>query len=106
MYRKKLNETHKAALKKFLIGHKCSEKTRKKMSLNNGMLNKKHKETSKLKMRRNSPYNKKVLCIETGKIYSSASEAYRQTGIHNVCISLACRGTYKTAGKLHWSFCE
>jgi len=106
MYKKKLSEQHKAALKSFLIGHKCSEETKRKMSLNNGMLNKKHKEASKSNMRKNSPFNKKVLCIETGKIYNSVKEAYRLTGVLNVCISLACRGVHKTAGKLHWSFCE
>jgi group I intron endonuclease len=106
MYGKKLSKEHKRSLMNFLVGHKCSEDTKKKMSLNNGMLNKKHNKSSKLKMRKNSPINKKVICIETNKIYSSAREAYRQTKISNVCIGLACRGIYKTAGKLHWSFYE
>lgn len=106
MYGKKLSEDHKNSLMNFLVGHKCSEETRKKMSLNNGMLHRKHKKISKIKMRKNNPENKKVICIETNKIYVSAKEAYRQTKISNVCIGMACRGIYKTAGKLHWRFYE
>ena len=47
---------------------------------------------------------KKVLCIETGEIYSSTREAQRQTGIPHNSISRACSGTRCTAGKLHWEY--
>ena len=47
---------------------------------------------------------KKVLCVETGEVYCSIREAYRQTGIHYNCISRACNGTRETAGKLHWKY--
>ena len=54
--------------------------------------------------------SKKVICIETGVIYPSASEASRQTGISQGNISSVCRGERKSAGKdaqgnkLHWKF--
>ena len=48
--------------------------------------------------------SKPVRCIETGIIYSSASEAERQTGIHNASINHCCNSRYKTAGGFHWEF--
>ena len=48
---------------------------------------------------------KKVLCIETGKVYDSMMKAERQTGINCSSISQCCNGKYKTAGGFHWCFC-
>ena len=45
---------------------------------------------------------KRVLCVETGVIYDSISEAQNITGINN--ISLATRKVGRTAGKLHWRY--
>ena len=46
----------------------------------------------------------KVQCIETKKIYNSASEAFRDTGVAVCNILRVCRGERKSAGKLHWRF--
>ena len=57
----------------------------------------------------------KVLCVETGKIYPSASEAARQTGLSQGTISNVCRGakvkdsrgnyyTVQTTGGYHWKY--
>lgn len=57
----------------------------------------------------------KVLCIETGIIYPSASEAARQTGLSQGTISNVCRGarvkdsrgnyyTVQTTGGYHWKY--
>lgn len=49
---------------------------------------------------------KSVICIETGIIYESASEAARQLKIKNH-ISEVCCGKRKTCGGYHWKFiCE
>lgn len=48
--------------------------------------------------------SKKVKCIETGKIYLSAQEAGRQTGLDNSGISKCCRGTYKKCGGFKWCY--
>lgn len=50
--------------------------------------------------------SKKVLCVETGVIYSSIIEAYRQTGIGQKEIINVCKGKphYKTAGGYHWKY--
>lgn len=49
---------------------------------------------------------KRVLCVETGVIYSSTREAARQTGIDQSSISKACRGIQKTAGGYHWKYID
>lgn len=48
--------------------------------------------------------SKRVLCDETGKIYSSSGEAMRNTGICARNIRSACSGKYKTAGGYHWEW--
>lgn len=45
-----------------------------------------------------------VQCIETQKIYDSASAASRDTGVATCNILRVCRGERKSAGKLHWRF--
>ena len=48
-------------------------------------------------------YNgKKVMCIQTNKIYQSLQQVKRITGINH--ISDCCNGKRKTAGKFHWKF--
>lgn len=42
---------------------------------------------------------KKVLLVNTGEIFPSASEAGRQYNINASCISACCRGVRKSAGK-------
>ena len=51
---------------------------------------------------------KKVLCVETGKVFESTREAERQTGIYHNSISAVCKGRkhYKTAGGFHWQYYE
>ena len=52
-------------------------------------------------------HGKKVICVETGEIFYGLKEASRQinlkqnTHITSGNISSCCKGTRKTAGKLH-----
>lgn len=72
-------------------GIKCSEETRKKLS-----------ESNKGRIATNK---KKVLCIETGIIYPSLSEAAKENGIKYPCnISFACNGKIKSCGGFHWRY--
>ena len=48
--------------------------------------------------------SKPVLCVETGKVFQSISEAYRQTGANRVNISKVLSGKRKTAGGFHWQY--
>lgn len=67
----------------------------------------KHKETAnKNLIEANKKRSKKILCIETGIIYESASEAARQNNLSQGNISSVCRGERKTTGKMHWKYIE
>lgn len=48
---------------------------------------------------------KRVVCVETGKEYSSIREAWRYTGIHWTCIAKALgkKEGRTTAGGFHWT---
>ena len=46
-----------------------------------------------------------VVCIETGEMFPSASEAARKTGIHQSSISRCCRKGGGRAGNLQWIYC-
>lgn len=54
----------------------------------------------------NTKKSKKVKCIDTGKIYPSASEVQRQLGFAKSNICNCCRGKYKQAYGYHWSYVE
>lgn len=58
----------------------------------------------KYKIGRTGTFKHAVKCVETGKIYTSCKEAYRNTGIHPSGISLVCKGIRKTAGNMRWIF--
>lgn len=48
--------------------------------------------------------SKKVLCVETNKIYNSMKEAERDLGCDHSHISAVCRGKRKTCGGYHWKY--
>ena len=48
--------------------------------------------------------SKRVMCIETGKIYPSLSEIKRQLGFAQSNISSACTGKYKQVYGFHWKY--
>ena len=48
--------------------------------------------------------HKRVLCVETGVIYLSASCAASFVGVTRSRISACCRGRQKTAGGYHWEY--
>jgi hypothetical protein len=47
---------------------------------------------------------KKVQCIETGKVYDSGAKAAEALGLQKSKISLVCNGKRKTTGGFHWCF--
>lgn len=75
---------------------------------NNAFYGKTHTKEVKEKLRKahlgkpNIACSKKVICIETGIIYPSISEAKRKTNI--LAISRTCLGITKTAGGYHWQY--
>jgi hypothetical protein len=55
-------------------------------------------------LKSNEVCSKKTLCIETGIIYKSCSEAARQLGISSKNISRVCIGKRKSTGGYHWKY--
>lgn len=51
-------------------------------------------------------FSKKVICIETGKIYPSTHQVERELGFANSHISSACLGKLKSAYGFHWRYTE
>lgn len=49
---------------------------------------------------------KAVICIETGILYSSVTEAAESIGIAKSAIANAARGVRKTSGGYHWEYVE
>lgn len=49
-------------------------------------------------------YHKEVLCVETGELFYSASEAERIMGFYEGTIRRVCRKERKTAGGYHWEY--
>lgn len=53
---------------------------------------------------RNEKISKKVLCVETGKVYTSTHQVERELGFANSNISRACNGKQKSAYGFHWRY--
>lgn len=96
--RKKISEAHKGthyspeARQKLSESHKGiyhSDETRKKMS-----------ESHKGKT------TKAVICIETGTLYSSCTEAAESIAVAKTGITKVLHGVHKTAGGYHWKYAE
>ena len=68
--------------------------------------NKYNKLVKQNKSNYNSTKPKKVLCVETGVIYNSATEAANSININRSSVSKVCKGKQKTAGKLHWKYID
>lgn len=88
----KISEERKRAASKMFSGE------------GNPFYGQKHSQETKERMRKGNKRKKAVLCIETGIIYDSACEAYRQTGVFSDSINKCCNGKQNTAGHYHWKF--
>lgn len=49
---------------------------------------------------------KAVICVETGTLYSSVTEASESIGVTRDAVGMAVRGKRKTAGGYHWKYAE
>lgn len=62
-------------------------------------------DSSKIKMSNaKNSIKKKVLCVQTGIIYESLSQAEKLTGISRGNIRFCCIGKYKHAGNFQWKY--
>lgn len=69
---------------------------------NNGMYGKTQSENVKQKVREAN--SKKVICVETGKVYSSIKEAEEDMGVSMSSIGKCCSGKNKTCKGYHWAY--
>jgi hypothetical protein len=61
-------------------------------------------EEHKEKLKEASKNRRKVMCIETGIIYSSINEAARNTNVNSGTICKCCKGIKKSGGGYHWKY--
>lgn len=71
----------------------CNHGTRIERQVNTGLKNGIYAKT-----------RKKVLCVETGKVYDSIMEAAAELNLDNSHITKCCNGRYKTTGGYHWKY--
>ena len=50
------------------------------------------------------PRSKKVICVETGMVFNSITEAAHNLNISRQSVRDVCHGKHKTAGGYHWKF--
>ena len=99
-----LSEEHKKKISESCKGRQLSEETKRKMS--------KSKKGRKCSEETKRKLSKKVICITTGKIFNSQSEAAIYYNVVQNHISRCCRGELKSVGKLpngtrlKWKFLE
>ena len=105
--REKLSKAHK--------GKKRSKETNEKMSrLFSGSGNPMYgvkmapERKEKLQAACVKAVSKAVICVETGKFYSSMAQAQKETGINSRTIGYVVNNDrrYKTAGGYHWKYAE
>lgn len=90
-------------------GKHLSSETRRKISkalrgANNPNFGKHHSAETRRKM--SEAKCKKVVCVETGEVYRSLSEASKAAGVSLNAISNALCGKSKTSGGYHWTYAK
>lgn len=75
----------------------------------NPMYGKHHSEETKQLYREmfsgsNSPRAKKVVCVETGEVFNTVTDAARYIGKTNTHLCACCKGKVQTCGGYHWRY--
>lgn len=95
---KKLSEEHKKNLSKAHKGQKVVITEETKLKISKANLGHIVSKETRLKL------SKKVIHLDTGKIYNSAREAEKDVGISYKGISMCCTGKRKSYKQTHWEF--
>jgi group I intron endonuclease len=111
-HRKKIGEAEKGVNNPNYGKHQSAE-TRQKISesLKGNIPWNKGKHLSQEERRKVSEYlkgktTKAVICIETGTLYSSVTEAAKSIGIAKSNIAAVCRHRRETTGGYHWKYAD
>lgn len=100
------SEETRQKIKDKLAGRHRPDEVKRKLSIAHlgKSLTPEHKE--KIKSSCKNINSKKVVCVTTGIVYPSASEAARQTGLSRSGITACCRGEKPSCKKLVWEYIE
>lgn len=99
--RQKLSEANKGKHHSAEARKKMSESRKGRIPWNKG----KH-PSPEAKRKSSEAHKKAVICIETGILYSSATEAEESIGVVRENIGRAANGRRKTAGGYHWKYAD
>ena len=77
----------------------------------NPFYGRKHSEETKQKLRErfsgaNSEHAKKIMCVETGKVYDAIVLAAQEFGMDASGLAKTCKGKQKTWGGYHWKYVD
>lgn len=88
-------------------GGKLSEESKMKISKNHSRywLGRKHSEEYIFERRKNANNCKKIICIETQRIFNSMAEASREMNLSYSHITEVCNNKRKTTGGYHFEYC-
>lgn len=107
--RKKMSESHKGE-KHNMYGTHRSEETKRKISESNKGKHSTQQDIDRLN-KMHDMIKKPVMCIETGVVYESATNAGKLMGVNSNSITSVCTGTpmkngcvRHTAGGYHWRY--
>ncbi len=106
--RRKLSEANKGKIPCNKGKHHSPEARKKISEANKGkhLSTETRKKLSESKKREILWNQKAVICVETGILYRSCTEAAESIGVTKGVISKAVRGITKTSGGYHWKYVE
>lgn len=88
-------------------GKKHSDKTKIELSLNSaGRPGRSLTDEEKAHLSEVAPNKRKVICVETGTIYDSVSEAARCHNVKLQSIQRVCKGKRKMTAGFHWKYAD
>lgn len=102
MYGKHHTEETKRKLSELHKRENLSEETLIKMR--NARLGKQLSESTRNKISKS--HSKKIICIETNKVYNSVNEAAMDVNIYATNISAVLNKKQRTAGGYHWTYAQ
>lgn len=85
-----------------MYGKHPSEETLRKLS----EIRRGQKRSEETKRKIGEAHRKRIMCVETGIIYESMSQAAVDKGCHASGITKACKGSEYTSGGYHWAYVD
>ena len=84
--------------------HLATPERRWKNGHKNGSFTKGHIVTAEMRQKMSDRKKKPIRCVETGKVYSCAEEASKESRVGRQCITNSANGRCKTAGGYHYEY--